>query len=115
MPLQPLLAINKNNNTATILHCLAILYPPLGGYQGRHLATSLMLALARKAFYPGGTLDIVSIPDYAFADVQVWHATTMDKLVAVNPPNCSTPTHGSAHRHRQPHHTTAPIPGPLFH
>jgi len=81
----PLLAINKNNNTATIMHCLTIFYPPLGGYQGRHPATGLTLALCGEAFYPGGTPDIVSIPDNAFADAQVWHAATTDELVAVDP------------------------------
>jgi len=59
--------------------------PPLGGYQGRHPATGLTLALAGEAFYPGGTPEIISIPDNAFADAQVWHAATTDELAAVDP------------------------------
>ncbi len=81
----PLLAITKTSNTATILHCLTIFYPPLGGYQGRHPATGLTLALVGEAMYPGGTPDIVSIPDNAFADAQAWHAATVDELAVVDP------------------------------
>jgi len=80
-----MLAINKATNTAVVLHGITKFYPSIGFQQGTHLATGTTIALMGEAPYPGALPQVVTVPQVAFEDAQMWAAATDAMIEAANP------------------------------